>query len=296
MEEAVHFVCGGKRLYGVLHLPDPGTVPSTVVVMLAGGPQVRAGAHRLYVQLSRFLAEHGWASLRFDYEGMGDSEGDYRGFQHAGPSIAAAMDFLRRRFGKKLKFVFWSLCDGATAAALYGAGSPESIGAMILCNPLVITDEGLARSTIRHYYRKRLFEKEFLQKLLRFELDLADTITSLWESFRGAQFLRRGKSAGPAPIEQTLPDLVFNSLHSFPNPVRIILSTDDIVASNFRDELKKNEVLKKDCQRKKIINHVINGADHTFVDPAARKELFAITLKALDEAGSPNSEKGHGPT
>ena len=79
----------------------------------------------------------------------------------------------------------------------------------------------------------------------------------------------------------------------FAKPVRIILSTDDIVASNFQDELKKNKVLVNDYKRNKISNHIINGADHTFADPLAKKELFAITLKALNVIGSPNSEKVH---
>jgi len=293
MEETVQFTCNHKRLYGVLHLPDAIVAPSAVVIIVTGGPQVRTGAHRLYVQLSRFLSQHHWPSFRFDYEGMGDSEGDFVGFQYAEPSITAAMTFLQKKFNRKLNFIFWSLCDGATVSALYGARYPEHISGMILCNPLVITDEGLARSTIKHYYRKRIFDKEFLRKLVRFKLNLMDTITSLWASFKDAQFLKKEKQAGVDPIVPQLPDLVFDSLHLFAKPVRIILSTDDIVASNFQDELKKNKVLVNDYKRNKISNHIINGADHTFADPLAKKELFAITLKALNVIGSPNSEKVH---
>ena len=288
MEEPVQFICNHKRLYGILHVPDVMVDPATVVIIVTGGPQVRTGAHRLYVRLSRFLCEHNWPSLRFDYEGMGDSEGDFVGFQYAESSISAAMNFLQNRFNSKLNFIFWALCDGATAAALYGATHPEHIRGMILCNPLVITEEGLARSTIRHYYSKRFFEKQFLRKLVRFELDLKSTVKSLWESFKGAQFLKNEKSGSADPVEQKLPDMVIDSLHIFAKPIRIILSTDDIVASNFQDELKmkSNKTLKKDYKRNKIINHIINGADHTFVDPVAKEELFAITLEAVNEIGS----------
>jgi len=283
MEEAVQFICNRKRLFGILHTPETVVNPSTVVIIVTGGPQVRTGAHRLYVQLSRFLCEHNCPSLRFDYEGMGDSEGDFVGFEHAEPSISAAIKFLQEKFEQPLNFIFWSLCDGATAAALYSANNSKQIIGMILCNPLVITDEGLARSTLRHYYCKRFFEKEFLHKLVRFELNLQDSFRSLVEFFKDAQFLKKNKAAGVNSVPQRLPALVIGCLHKFARPIRIILSTDDIVASNFQDELKKNRLLDMDYKKSKIINHFIEGADHTFIDPLAKEELFKVTLNAINE-------------
>lgn len=291
MEEPVQFTCNHKRLYGILHIPDAMVDLSAVVIIITGGPQVRTGAHRLYVQLSRFLCEHNWPSLRFDYEGAGDSEGDYVGFQYAEPSISAAMHFLQNKLKGKLSFIIWSLCDGATAAALYAATHQEYISGLILCNPLVLTEEGLARSTIRHYYSKRIFNKDFLRKLLCCKLDLKSSVKSLLEYFKHAHFLINEKSA--CSVEQKLPDMVIQSLSVFKKPIRVILSTDDIVASNFQDELKKNKALKKDYNKNKISNYIIKGADHTFVDPMAKKELFAITLKAVNEIASPDSGKVH---
>jgi hypothetical protein len=172
---------------------------------------------------------------------------------------------------------------------------PEHISGMVLCNPLVITDEGLARSTIRHYYCKRLFEKEFLKKLVRFDLNVKNTLISLWESFQDAGFLKHDKSGYADSRKQTLPAMVIDGLHKFTRPIRIILSTDDIVAANFQDELNKSAVLEMDYSTNKIINHVVKGADHTFIDPWAKNELFTITLNALNDICSINSlntEKG----
>ncbi len=284
MEEAVHFICNNKRLYGVLHLPDGMIKPDRIVIMVTGGPQVRTGAHRLYVQLSRFLCENNWPSLRFDYEGMGDSEGNFVGFQHAEPSITAAISFLQERFSAPLKFIFWSLCDGATAVALYSAMHSRHVNGMILCNPLVITEDGLARSTIRHYYLKRFFEKEFLYKVIRFKLNLKDTIQSIWQLLREAQLFTGDKTVASDSSKPKLPSMVIDSLQVFADKVNIILSTDDIVASNFLDELKKTPLLK--IENNNITLHVIEGADHTFVDPSAKQKLFNITLKALKEMES----------
>ena len=80
-EEAVTFPCEGQALVGVLAKPES---PQDIgVVVIVGGPQYRAGSHRQFVLLSRALAVAGFAVLRFDYRGMGDSEGEQRDFESA---------------------------------------------------------------------------------------------------------------------------------------------------------------------------------------------------------------------
>ncbi len=289
MEEPVQFLSNGKRLYGILHIPDNSVSPSCVVIILVGGPQIRIGSHRLYVKLARFLSSHNITALRFDYEGMGDSDGDYVGFEHAGPSIAAALDFLNKRFSKEVRIVIWSLCDGASAGALYAGEKPRQIDGLILCNPLVLTDEGLARSNLRHYYTKRLKEKEFWDKLLSFKIDIEFTIQSFIDYIKRANFFSNGHLSSTESNEKTLPHRVVDSLIKFKEPVRCILSTDDIVAANFLDVLKKRKKIKSLYAGKSICNYFIKGADHTFTDSEAKKELFETTLKAFYEIESYNT-------
>ncbi|MBB6098539.1 hypothetical protein HNR42_001973 [Deinobacterium chartae] len=79
METWASFRVGGQRLHGMLHLPD---IPRPAagfpaVVMLHGFTGHRSESHRLFVLLSRYLMRLGMASLRFDFRGSGDSEGDF---------------------------------------------------------------------------------------------------------------------------------------------------------------------------------------------------------------------------
>ena len=92
MEEAVQFSIANKKLYGILHYPSD-NMSNLIIIMVTGGPQTRIGSHRLYVQLARFLSKKNFLVFRFDYEGLGDSEGDFIGFRGAIPSINAAIDF-----------------------------------------------------------------------------------------------------------------------------------------------------------------------------------------------------------
>jgi len=75
-EHAVHFDVNGQRCHGMLHLPLSGG-PHPAVLMLHGFTGQRMEPHRLFVLFSRLLAEHGIASLRFDFRGSGESEGTF---------------------------------------------------------------------------------------------------------------------------------------------------------------------------------------------------------------------------
>ena len=85
-EEIALFGCKGDTLVGILAKPE--TPAKTGIVVIVGGPQYRAGSHRQFVLLSRSLAAAGYAVLRFDYRGMGDSEGQQRNFEAVSADIS----------------------------------------------------------------------------------------------------------------------------------------------------------------------------------------------------------------
>lgn len=79
MEQFTQFTVSGQRLYGMLHVPE-GERPASgwpSVVMLHGFTGNRLEGHRLFPLFSRYLAARGVASLRFDFRGSGESEGDF---------------------------------------------------------------------------------------------------------------------------------------------------------------------------------------------------------------------------
>jgi uncharacterized protein len=98
-EHSVHFDVQGQRLWGMLHLPVEAQTAVPAVLILHGFTGQRMEPHRLFVLFSRLLAEHGIASMRFDFRGSGESEGT---FDEMTPSrevtdVVAAYDFLRSR-------------------------------------------------------------------------------------------------------------------------------------------------------------------------------------------------------
>jgi len=74
MERLVTFENQGCKLYGVLGVPDG--QPKGCVALVHGWSGCRMGPHQILVNTARMLNERGYAALRFDLRGRGESEGD----------------------------------------------------------------------------------------------------------------------------------------------------------------------------------------------------------------------------
>jgi exosortase A-associated hydrolase 1 len=166
-ETGVVFECEGESLVGVLATPDHGpSAGDGAVVLLVGGPQYRVGSHRLFTVLMRTLASAGYPSLRFDFRGMGDSTGLKRGFEEVSGDVAAAIDAVQRHCPHIRRIVLFGLCDGASAALIYlSVAHDPRIRGLCLVNPWVRSDVGLSRVHVKHYYARRLVQREFWRKL-----------------------------------------------------------------------------------------------------------------------------------
>lgn len=66
----------GQKIFGIFHRPLSNPKPPAILMChgLAGD---KTGKYRIYVILAKKLAELGIASLRIDFRGSGDSEGDF---------------------------------------------------------------------------------------------------------------------------------------------------------------------------------------------------------------------------
>src|SRR5690625_2926143 len=137
-EMPLTFDCLGDRLVGILHRGSEQATRGVLVVV--GGPQYRVGSHRQFVLFASRLAEAGVPVLRFDYRGMGDSEGDSRTFEHIAADIRAALDIFLKAAPGLREVVIWGLCDAASAACFY-APSDLRVTGLVLLNPWVRTEQ-----------------------------------------------------------------------------------------------------------------------------------------------------------
>lgn len=265
-ERALSFRCGDDWLVGVASLPRTGG--SRGVLVVVGGSQYRAGSHRQFTLLARALAQDGIPAMRFDYRGMGDSEGETRSFETVGDDLRAAIDAFFAAAPGMREVVLWGLCDGASAAAMY-ARSDRRVAGLVLLNPWVRTDDGLARATLRHYYRQRLGESSFWRRLLSGRLDLVRSVKSAFGLVRAAL-----APASPAPA---LPERMHAALAAFGGRVMVIIGGADLTGREFCDLAAATPAWKKLLAGPRVTRHELDGADHTFSRRAWRDQVAAWT-------------------
>ncbi|WP_202424259.1 hydrolase 1, exosortase A system-associated [Duganella levis] len=267
-QRVLQFTCQDCWLFGILHMPDQ---PSTRgVLIVTGGPQYRIGSHRQFVLLARHLAEHNVPVMRFDYRGMGDSEGEMRDFESIQDDLEAAIGQFFNAMPVLKELVLWGLCDGATAAAFHAPDDPRIAG-LIMLNPWVRTTQGEARTTLRHYYLQRIRDGEFWRKLAQGRFGVRRALSS---------FRQVATAAGqPSAQIESLPERLHQALCRFRGQILIILSGADLGAREFmalpRQSAHWRTLLASPRVRQTIIPH----ANHTFARQVWRDEVADICTK-----------------
>lgn len=106
---------GGHSLAGTLELPDGEVLGAALFAHCFTCTRQSKAA----VNVSRELARHGLACLRFDFTGLGDSEGDFgeAGFASDVENVVAAADMLSERYERQILLVGHSLGGAAVLGA-----------------------------------------------------------------------------------------------------------------------------------------------------------------------------------
>jgi exosortase A-associated hydrolase 1 len=256
-EFPVVFACAGEQLLGIVH---PVGAARIGVVIVVGGPQYRVGSHRQFVLMARDLAREGYPVFRFDYRGMGDSDGAARGFEHAADDIRAAIDAFAAAVPGLDGFVLWGLCDAASACLMYCA-SDVRVRGVIIANPWVRTEAGEARSYLRHYYLQRLTQPSFWRKVFKGEFRAGQSLTELSRTVRQSGTQAAG---GPGFIER-----MRAGLQSFRGPVLCLMSERDLTAREFELLREQDRGWRRLMSRPAVTTVALPGADHTFSSRAA---------------------------
>ena len=273
-ESIVQFGCAGESLIGIVSHPVAASADVGVVIVV-GGPQYRIGSHRQFVLLARALARAGYAALRFDCRGMGDSTGTAPGFDHIETDIAAAIDALQNVCPQMRCVVLWGLCDGASAALLHAHRSADRrVAGFVLANPWMHSEQAEAHAIVHSYYRQRLQDRAFWRKLGRGEVNPLRKLGELFSHWRGA---RSGRTDRPARGEA---DQMLDALHALRLPVLLLLCRKDATAQAFLAglQLAGSPFL----AQAHVSRQNFPEADHTFSRAEWRREAEVATIEWLN--------------
>jgi exosortase A-associated hydrolase 1 len=259
-ERALVFDCRGESLLGIVHEPVASDRNSLGVLVVVGGPQYRVGSHRQFVVLARALAAAGHPVLRFDHRGIGDSDGAPRSFEELDDDIRAAVDALFAASRGLERCVIFGLCDAASAAMMYCPQDPRLAG-LILANPWVHSETGVARAYVKHYYLERLFQASFWRKVAAGEFDavgsVRDLLRKLWLTVTGS---------APAAGRGSFQERMLDGLRQFPGRVLLLISGRDLTAAEFTDLCGADDRWRAVLARPGVQRRDHPESDHTFSD------------------------------
>ena len=292
-EEVLNFSCGPDRLWGILSRPEKTSAPGSIsVVIVVGGPQYRVGSHRQFVQLARALARSGFPTLRFDYGGMGDSEGAMRDFEAVGPDIRAALDAICVACPNNRRLVVWGLCDAASAALMFSAADPRVVG-MVAANPWARSESSLAATQVKHYYASRLVQPDFWTKLFRGQLNVCAALVSFVATLRRVRPSYRG---GPQQeAVETFHTRMARGLSGFRGRLLLILSGKDLTAKEFLQYAASNKAWSGLLADPKVSRIDLADADHTFSQRRWLTQVESATIAWLQQDGAAGAGQDYSP-
>ena len=276
-EHAVCIESPGARLIGVLHTPGGPRRPVPAVLVVVGGPQYRVGSHRQFVLLARALSGRGIPVLRLDLAGMGDSGGEFRGFEHSAPDIRAAIDLLQHHEPQVREVCLWGLCDGASAALMYACQDPR-VTQLVLLNPWVRTTEGQAQVYLDAYYGRKLRSLGFWRRMFFHPAAIARAASGYLSNVRSA---RRTPSRGDVDSGHFLDRMLAGAV-DFRGRILVLLSGQDLVATEFELLLDRSEDWRMAFASPRVLIRKLPEATHTFARRAWRDWVASATAHFVE--------------
>jgi dienelactone hydrolase len=231
-------------LRGMLHLPA-GDTPFPSIVMLHGftGHHIEDG--RLFVQAARHLAAAGFAALRFDFYGSGDSDGNFDEWtmETQVADAVAALDW----FGTlpevdAARIGALGLSRGGTVLALL-AGQDSRLKAITFWNAA----------------------------------SLPDLHAPGIEAMRADGGVIGGLRLGQALLDEFFGADIVGALADYAGPGLVIRGTADEIV------VEAEAVALKEAFGARGELRLIRDADHTFQHPDWRAEVFAATTRFFNE-------------
>jgi dienelactone hydrolase len=261
----------GKSLVGIVTEPagegPAGARPG--VIILNAGVLHRVGPNRVHVQLARTLARAGFAVLRFDLSGIGDSrprEDNLAFAESALRETREAMDFLSSSRGLQ-KFALIGICSGADNALQAACGDPRVVAAALI--------DGYNLPTVGRFiqfHRKRLLSPRSWLRLVFGRSELWSTV----KAFISIQSASRTTS--------TRHETILPSRHGFVSSIQslaergvdlcFVYTWDSPAYYNYRRVLRKR-IDAWPADRKVRVEYM-NDSDHIFTLLSSQRRLVSV--------------------
>lgn len=304
-ETVVSFSVAGVPLAGILHLPGDLPPQRPVIVMLPQGMNRRTGWNRLYVKLARALADRGWVTLRFDARGLGDSEGELDMPTGADLFFAVeegmhvddaseAISYVQRVLGPR-PVILAGVCGGAETASLLAADDERVSGAALLETQLLYTPRTPAVQPMWRYNDK-IRSLDAWRRVLSFKADFRHHLRSVSAAIVGRVAAWRHRSEHQWLIDALGPlanvGLVTSLRRCIERRLPILYVTGSTDSGQCFTRIRSRLLASVPEAHTWFSEHVVQGADHDFLEAQHADELMNVLTAWLDDPRQPWANEG----
>lgn len=281
----------GNRLFGILHRPGNPCPSGAAIILLSPGVKMRVAPHRLYLNMADRFVALGYSVLRFDFYGLGDSEGeaheeylaDLYGAIQVGRYVEdtiAAMDWLQQTYGIS-QFIVSGLCGGAITGLLTAMRDERIVCLLGLAIPVILdgsridftkymTDAQL--SATRHGYLGKLWTLGAWRSWIRFLTFQSDYKLIIRSLLKPLLVKWRGSGATPAVSAQpeggdnTNPYFAkaFYQMVSTSRPVYLVFAEMDRLYWEFEKKFVERNRAELESYASRYEIHMTKQANHIF--------------------------------
>ena len=238
----------GNALRGCVH--EPSGEPKSFPIIIAHGyfSANRIGPQRLFVNLSNYLCQKGYYVYRFDFSGMGESDGDISTikFSNHVKDLQAIIEYVQARHQLN-KVIVVAHCLGCNVTLSQVLDSPNCFREVIFLAP---------------FYSNQIILENFFGKQ---KLEQLSQLKHVY---------RKGLYADYSFFAENTQTAFINSVNNTPITINAILPEDDQFIP-----LECNNETFRQAQRANVIR--MKNADHNFLE--TQRKLLDLIWELLED-------------
>ena len=244
-EIRVEFKNEGQKIVGILHIPNKQN--SSAIIMCHGFTGTKGDVHSKFYKAAKKFCKNGFAVLRFDFRGSGESEGEFVNVTVSSEvsDLKAAIKFMKKQCYERIGVVGSSL-GGAVSIIGYN----KNIKTIVLWNPVT-------------NLRQTFIDSGLIPNVQKLEKDGFLIFRDSGKEFKiGKKFWRELETLDMSKY-----------LKRVKCPVLILHGSKDTVVP-----LNQSENAMKVIGSKIKELRVIEGAEHGFHEPLYERQVIDLTL------------------
>ena len=265
----------GENLVGVWHFPAQ--KPRAAILMLHGWSGTRCGPHQMLTRAARSFAVQGFAVLRFDFAGRGDSEGDtlLATLATMKSDAETAQNWVRAQTDAPIMLL--GLCSGCEIVV--AAASDQIAGAILWSAPIFAAlpaQSGAAQKRGQNFqkYARKLFSLATYRKIWRREID-TKAVSKAMQGGGGAAS-KNLESDAPGQLPRGFRAASIAKWRQFDAPRLQIYGGADPITEDALKWYRDHSGAGADVE-------IVEGANHSFYGLGWEREVFERTLLWLQK-------------